>query len=324
MVTKIEFKIKMPYNENANKIKQNMNIYQLPNLDEAVLSALKLFAKKRPPLTASPSAFPIVIGSGNAFNAGQVMFGKQLAFFASETNFRQIAATIKPLVKKGVITEAIIISASSEKDSIWEIELAKKLKLRTTLFTCNADSPAAARADKIIVFDKLPEPYSYNTATYLGMILGLTKEDPKKINSFIKKLRLPTNFIKYSAYAFILPDEFGAVAPMLEIKRHEIFGPHLSIRAFSYGEARHAKFINGWKKELVISLGKNDYFGLPGSRWEINLPAHAQAGLVMALTYYLIGKIQAGKKPYFKKNISHYCKKGPLAYGQKEPFDIIV
>lgn len=324
MVAKIEFKIKMPYNENINKIKQNMNISQLPNLDEIVLNSLNLFIKKQPPTVDSLSSFPIIIGSGNAYNAGQVIFGKKPALFANETNFRPMSEAIKPLIKKGIITQAIIISASGEKDSVWEIELAKKIKLQTILFTCNGSSSAAALADKVVVFDKLPEPYSYNTSTYLGMILGATKENPAKIKSFIKKLRLPKNFHNYSAYVFILPDQFGPIAPMLEIKRHELFGPHLSIRAFSYGEARHAKFINEWEKELVISLGKNEFFGSTNSRWEITLPAQANNGLVMALGYYLIGQIQATKKSYFKKNISHYCQKGPLAYGQKEPFNIIV
>jgi hypothetical protein len=43
---------------------------------------------------------------------------------------------------------------------------------------------------------------------------------------------------------------------MLDIKRHELFGPKVSLRAFSFGEARHAKFVIRDKKELVISFGK--------------------------------------------------------------------
>ncbi len=314
----------MPYNENTNKIKQNMNILNLPSLDKAVLNSLDYFIKKYPPTIKTRISFPVIIGSGNAYNAGQVMFGGQPALFANESNFRALAQNLKPLIKKGSITQAIIISASGEKDSVWEIELAKKMNLKTTLLTCNGLSSAAAIAEKVIVFDKLPEPYTYNTSTYLGMIIGASQEDPKKIKSFLKKLNFPKSFENYSAYSFIIPDEFAAVAPMIEIKKHELFGPHLSIRAFSYGEARHAKFINEWDKELVISLGENKFFGAPDSRWKISLPGDTASGLIMALTYYIVGQIQLAKKPYFKKNIANYCKKGPLAYGQKEPFKVIV
>ena len=44
----------------------------------------------------------------------------------------------------------------------------------------------------------------------------------------------------------------------------------------------------------------------------------------MALSYYLIGKIQESKPPYFKKNIAAFCHEGPKAYGSSKSFDIIV
>jgi hypothetical protein len=111
---------------------------------------------------------------------------------------------------------------------------------------------------------------------------------------------------------------------MLEIKRNELFGPYLSLRAFSFGEARHAKFVNNSDKELIISLGENKYFGLKKNRYEIKIPKNAGNSLIMALTYYLIGKIQAAKPPYFKKNIASFCQTGPLAYGSHKAFEVIV
>jgi hypothetical protein len=111
---------------------------------------------------------------------------------------------------------------------------------------------------------------------------------------------------------------------MLEIKRHELFGSCLSLRAFSFGEARHAKFVNNSDKELVISFGKNKYFGLKKKRWEIKSAADVKAGLIMTLSYYLIGLIQKNKTPYFKKNIAKFCQTGPQAYGGNKPFPVIV
>ena len=111
---------------------------------------------------------------------------------------------------------------------------------------------------------------------------------------------------------------------MLNIKRHELFGPRLSLRAFSYSEARHAKFVIPGNKELVISFEKNKYFGKKENRWEIKLPANSDQALMMSVAYFLIGKIQKSKPPYFKKNIVQYCQEGPLAYGDKKPFPVIV
>ena len=111
---------------------------------------------------------------------------------------------------------------------------------------------------------------------------------------------------------------------MLEIKRNELFGPYISLRAFSFGEARHAKFVNNSTKELVISFGENKYFGLKENRLEIKLPKNAGYSLVFTLSYYLIGKIQEIKPPYFKRNVAAFCQDAPEAYGSSKPFDVIV
>jgi hypothetical protein len=303
-----------------------MKTANLPNLNESVMTALDFFIKNKPPrLDLKRFEFPIVVGSGNAYNTGMAIFGNQPAIVASESNFKQILKNYQTLIKARKITQALIISASGEKDSVWATKLAKQYGLKTTLLTCGADSSAARLAEKIIVYKKLPEPYTYNTSTYLGMFLAASGEKAADIKKFISRLKLSKKLASYQAYAFILPDEFAAITPMLEIKRHELFGPHLSLRAFTAGEARHAKFVHPWDKELVISLGKNKYFGVKESRLEIKLPRRARIGLIMALTYYIVGLIQETKPPYFRKNIAGYCRDyGYKAYGQKKPFTIIV
>jgi len=299
-----------------------MTKYKIKSLAEIVLAALDLFSKNRPPvLKTSDFKFPLVVGSGNAIHTGRIIFGDTAAIYATESDFKEALKKYASLKISGVI----IISASGEKDSIWEIELAKKAGLKTVLLTCSPDSSADKIADKVIVYKKLPEPYTYNTSTYLGMILSSTGENPENIKKFIKKLKVPRAFKQYQSYSFVLPDKFGAIAPMLDIKRHELFGPKVSLRAFSFGEARHAKFVIRDKKELVISFGKNLYFGEPSSRWEINLPDSSDSGMVMSVCYYLIGLIQNSKPDYFKKNISRFCNDdGYKAYGAAKPFDVIV
>ncbi len=302
-----------------------MKITQLPNLDESVMQALDFFKSNAPAkLNLKTGVWRFVVGSGNAYNTGKIIFKGQPAIFASESDFLEKLSAYKSLIKSGVIKEALIISASGEKDATWEIAAAKKSGLKTTLMTCSPQSSGAKIADLVIPYRKIAEPQTYNISTYLGMIMSISGEKAQNIQATIKKLRLPKNYTTYNAYTFVLPDEFAEITPMLEIKRHELFGPHLSLRAFSAGEARHAKFVMPWEKELVISLEENKYFGLKEHRFQVKMPRSYGPGLVMALTYYLIGQIQKAKTPYYKKNIAKYCVEGPKAYGKKEPFEVVV
>lgn len=300
---------------------------KLINLDENVIQALDFFIAHQPPrLNLSQFKLPFVVGSGNAFNTGKIIFSGRSAIFADESEFKSQIKSFLPAIKKKLITQALVISASGEKDSVWEVELAQKSGLKTTLLTCVKDSGAAQIANQVLVYRSIAEPYTYNVSTYMGMILSTTREKPAQIKKYIKNLKLPLKYGQYQSFSFVLPDKYLHICPMLDIKKSELFGSQLSLRAFSQGHARHAKFVIPWEKELVISLGaKNQYFGHPRHRLDIKLPAFASFATVLALTYYLIGKIQAGKTPYFKNNIKAYCLDyGPKAYGKDKPFDIMV
>lgn len=300
--------------------------YKIKSLDEITLAALDFFSKNEPPhFDHHKFKFPLVIGSGNAYCTGKIIFSGQAAIYASESDFKEIVKQYEPLIKDKTITEAVVISASGEKDSVWELELAKKSGLKTILLTCSPNSTAAKIADQVLTYHKLPEPYTYNTSTYLGMILSATSEKAEIIRKNLKKIKIPKKFKQYQAYSFILPDRFANLAPMLETKRHELFGAKVSLRAFSFGEARHAKFVVRDKKELVISFGSNKYFGEPAARWELKLDDKADFGLLMATCYYLIGLIQKSKPDYFKKNIIRFCNNdGYKAYNSTQPFEVIV
>ncbi len=299
----------------------------IPTLDQIVLATLEFFLSNPPPsLDLSKFSLPFVVGSGNAINTGNILFSKQAAVFADESNFKSQVAAYKAVIDKGLITDAVIISASGEKDSVWELELAKEMKLKTTLLTCKPESSAAKIADKVFTYKSIAEPYTYNTSTYLGMILSTTGEQVTEIQKLISSITTPNGFIDYESFAFVLPDAYLAVTPMIEIKGNELFGPHLQIRAYPEGHARHAKFVHPWEKELVIGIGvENTIFGQVDNRWNIALPESASFGTVLALTYYLCGLIQKAKPPYFIENIPNYCADyGPKAYGKPGTFEVIV
>lgn len=296
-------------------------------MDQAVTNALNLFIENKPPkLDLEKYSLPFVVGSGNAYNTGMILFSDKAAIFADESNFKSLIESYRPVIEKGLVTEAIVISASGEKDSVWEIELAKKYGLHTTLLTCSPESSATKIADKVLTYRKAAEPYTYNTSTYLGIILSATQENPEEIKSLVEKIELPENFAKYGSYAFVLPDRFASICPMLDIKKSELFGPFLSLRAFPEGHARHAKFVIPTEKELVISINsKNEYFGNPNNRWQIEIPENSSFGTILCLTYFIVGKIQETKPAYFKENITNYCNDyGPKAYGKNTPFEVIV
>ncbi len=300
---------------------------EIPTLNQTVLDTLTFFAEHKPsPFNIRDYNLPFVVGSGNALSTGKIIFSNKAAIFADESSFRSEIDSYQRIIEKGLISQTVVISASGEKDSVWEVELAKEKGLKTTLLTCKTQSTAAKIADEVFPCRSISEPYTYNTSTYLGMILASTQEDPKQILDFIQELQIPKNLPKYEAYSFVLADTYINICPMVVVKRDELFGPHLMIRSFTFGHARHAKFVHPWSHELVISVGEeNKYFGHQDNRWDITLPQFASFGTVMALCYYLCGVIQEAKYPYFKENVAAFCNDyGPKAYGREQKFEVIV
>ncbi len=317
--------MKLSNNEKRNE--ESSNMQDIPNLSDIVIQTLDFFSQNPPPpLDLSKFTLPFVVGSGNAYNTGTIIFSKQAAIFADESNFKQVLPAFQKAIETKLITQAVIISASGGKDSVWEVEQAKKHGLKTTLLTTKGNSEAAKIADEVIVYKSIPEPYTYNTSTYMGMILSATGENPQVIKSYLNTIIFPDNFDSYKAYSFVLSDMFGNICPMLDIKKDELFGPHLGLRAFPQGHARHAKYVIRSKDELVISIGeKNEYFGDPENRWDIFPPKDIGFAEIMALTYFIVGKMQKAKQQYFKENIANYVNDyGPKAYGSEKPFDLIV
>lgn len=299
----------------------------LPTLDAIVFDTLDFFIKTPPPsFDVSKYSMPFVVGSGNAINTGKILFSHQAAIFADESSFKSVVSSYKTAIEKGLVTDAVILSASGEKDSVWEIELAKKMKLKTTLLTCKPQSSSAKIADFVYSYKSIAEPYTYNTSTYLGMVLSATGESAEAIKKYVQSVAIPEGFNDYISYAFVVPDAFINVTPMIDIKGHELFGPHVMVRAFPEGHARHAKFVHPWEKELVIQIGvENAYFGDPKHRMHISLPAEAKSGLMIALTYYLCGLIQKAKPDYYMQDIERYCNDyGPKAYGKDGVFEVLV
>ena len=203
--------------------------------------------------------------------------------------------------------------------------IAKAVKERglTCLLLTNNPEPAAAKyvsADNVFIFPRNREPYTYNTSTYLGMVLSKTAEDPGDIMSHIMsevEPKLLRNLGAYGSFVFVIPARFAPVVPMVRTKFDELFGPYVQGRVFTDEEIKHAKTVVTSGDELFISIGvENQDHGLSKNRLSIPLPRSADFVAVLAICYYLVGAIQKEHPPYFKNNIVEYTKLTSKIFGQ--------
>jgi hypothetical protein len=300
-------------------VKTDFNPYSLPDLHHVVLDALRLFTSKGVPhLHLGNYRRPIVVGSGNAANTGKILFHDKDAIFGDESNFKEELLAIH------AIDGAILISASGGKHAPIIAKFLRKKNIETRLLTCTADCPAKKfiDPDKFFLFPEQREPYTYNVSTYLGMILGKTKEDPAKILRFIEKEVAPkindARMQKFHSFFIIVPERFDAIREMLAIKFDELFGPKISKRVYTFEQTKHAKTVVPSSTELFISFGEpNKTFGDERARLLIPLPKDADYGAMMAISYYVVGRLQAQHPPWFKQNIVEYCKKSSKDFGMK-------
>ncbi|UCG55912.1 MAG: hypothetical protein JSU70_13695 [Phycisphaerales bacterium] len=297
----------------------------LIDLDQCVLNALEFFASPRgrlPELKLDEFGRPLVVGSGNAAAAGKIVFADQDAVFADESGYRQALQTVKS------IDGVVLFSASGGKHApvIAKYLGSRGKRLPLWLVTCNKKAKAKKHVDKMIAFPYLPEPYTYNTTTYMGMILAKTGENTGAILRHIKRevdpaLRdLPQSLANFDAFMLLVPEKFDLVRIMLTTKFVELFGRRIARDVFTWEQAKHATTVIEADKELFISFGrKNTWWGK--HRLHIPLPAGADYGAMMAIGYYVIGKIQAQNLPWFKESIGPFCKNASKLFGQTlKPF----
>lgn len=284
---------------------------ELIDLDQAVINALRLFREESVPSLAIPEyKRPIVLGSGNAFVTARMLFHDRDAVFADEGSYVEKLRAVKG------IDGAVLISASGAKHAPVIARDLRKQRVETNLLTCNPDAPAEKFCRRVFVYPRAPEPYTYNTSTYLGMLLGSTGEDPGKMLAFIERRIDPLlkRMRKYDAYSVIVPPELQLACDMFSTKFDELFGPMVNGRVFSSEQAKHSKDIVRSDKELFVSFGFNNrFFGR--KRLNLPLPRNVDYAGMMAIGYYVIGRVQRLHPPYFKNNIRSYIRRASDYFG---------
>lgn len=289
---------------------------ELPDLDIAALGALELFREAAlPSIDIHRFVRPIVIGSGNAAVTGQILFAGIDAVFADESGYKKRLETI------GGIDGAFVISASGSKHAGGIVSHLSSKGIPTVLFTNNPHAPAKELLPhgSTYTFPKNREPYTYNTSTYMGMLLSCTHEDPSKILSYIGTEfvpQIPDGLSAYTAFYFIIPERFAIMAEMFETKFNELFGPMVPFRVFTNEQTKHAKTVIPLETELFVSFGEDHpYYGRKGGRLFIEVPDWMEAAGFMALVYTFIGNIQKQLPPYYKEHIVEYTKEVSLVFG---------
>lgn len=289
----------------------------LPDLDEVVMGTLAyLEGISLDSFSVSAHRRPLVVGSGNAVSAAQLLFRNTDAMVVEEGEFESYCA-------RGIYDSVYVVSASGSKHAIDITEKSLKSNLPTYLITSTDHSPAARMLDPdhVFLFPHIREPYTYNTSTYLGMIMGQERTSPERIRFFIENQVAPAlpSFGLYRAFLFSLPPEFAPLRRMFETKFHELFGPHLVGQAFTTEEVKHAKTVVTSIDQCFISFGVENRYGAPGFRFTVPVPSDVTAGELLAVGYFIIGAIQKAHRPYFKEHIHAYVKEASAVFDQTVP-----
>lgn len=300
-------------------ILNTFDIKTIPDLDVAVLGALELFQKRRvPKVDVNMYAYPLVVGSGNAEATGKIIFEERNAVFASESNYEKKISRIER------IDGVVLISASGGKHAPIIARRARELGKHVTLITNTPNSPALQELDRAhaydeYVFPKNREPYTYNTSTYMGIILGYTGEDPAAIYTFIREkitVGMFPDLSRYDKFYLIVPPQFSGIIRMLQVKFIELFGRRIARDVETSEYVKHATTVVP-SDELFISFGEeNKSAGKPEKRLHIPLPDNAGYAAMMAVGYYTIAQIQKQHPQYFKDNIVAYAEGASKIFGQ--------
>ena len=289
---------------------RKFDINSLPSLDTVVLGALEMLSTEHVPnVDITTVKRPLVVGSGNAEATGRIIFAETDAVFASESSVDDKLAHIHD------IDEVIVVSASGGKHAPIIARKARDAGKHVTLITNTPNSPAQQELSDseltALVFPKNREPYTYNTSTYMSMILGLTHEDPAAIKQFIEErvdtMQFP-DFSQFTKYYLIVPPEFTDIIRMLNVKFIELFGRNIARDVETSEYVRHATTV-AESNELFIAFGEpNTTWGKPENRVNVPLPEGAGYVAMMAIGYYTVAQIQKAQPQYFKQNIAAYCQ----------------
>jgi hypothetical protein len=142
----------------------------------------------------------------------------------------------------------------------------------------------------------------------MGWILANSGEDPKEIHQFITEQvapAIPSNIGSYFGYLLVTPNHLASVNALFETKFIELFGRTVARDVKTFEELKHAITVVPSEQELCIRFGEGNVI-FEHDMTTIPLPENCGPATLMAIGYYVIGHIQKGMPPYFKRHIREY------------------
>lgn len=292
----------------------------LPNLDVITCAALEFFSEQTlPQIDTTQFKRPLVVGSGNALPTGMLMFRSVDAVYADEGSIRDV------LARTPSIDAVYVISASGSKHAVGITQALLEVGLPVFLVTSQNNAPAAKELiqEHVMVTPHIREPYTYNTSTYLGMLLASAPEQTRNVLEHIEREvfpRIDETLAEFSTFTLIVRPEFEAHRAMFQTKFDELFGPMLHGRVFTESELLHAKTVVSSDSEYFIEFGTTSKLPLPPERHRtIPLPSPVGPAAMLAIGYVVIGRLQELFPPYFKDHIRTYVADASTAFNQNIP-----
>ncbi len=304
------------------KILENQTENNLASLKEAVLWALELFILEwKKEIKLKNFKRRVVVGSGNAIVTWKVIFQWTDVIFADENNYKQA-------IKMPNVDWVTILSASGWKHSSIIAKDVLEIWLETELITCTKNSKTEkiiktpplsetplekGRKNKknynIVITPKNPEPYTYNTSTYMWWILAFTKENPEEIYDFLindlEKQLKDFDFSKYNSFLFALDSQFSNVWNLIDTKFIELFWRKVARDIKTFEQLKHAVTVVSSETELLIKFSEKEVF-FENDILELKIPENIDKAWMMAIWYYIVWFIQNSREQFFKKNIKNY------------------
>ncbi len=292
----------------------------IPDLDIVLLGALEKFMRDGMSTVDFPQfKKPLIGASVNALTTAKMLFGERAQYVDENTQ----KDSLKELSDS--CDGAIVFSASGGKHAPILAKEFMNLGLETYVVTCTNNSQAqeVVGIKKTIITKKNREPYTYNTSTYLGWMFSgnqMNIDDVKSLYDFIiheVEPSIPKNIHEYFGYYLLVPNYGGYVGNLFDVKFEELFGTLVPWQTHTFETSKHAKTVIAPQYCLAFGDGELPVHVYPETTFRVPLPRNCTNAHLMAIGYYVIGKIQKGKHPYFKESLKSYVlenkKKGEFA-----------
>ena len=302
------------------EIMEKFDENSIPDLDIVLLGALEKFLRDGLSEIEFPKfKNPLVGASVNALTTAKMLLGSTASYVDENTSDSDLKSI------SSHCDGAIVFSASGGKHAPIIAKKFQDLGLDTYVVTCVQGSQAEeiVGSEKTIVTKKNREPYTYNTSTYLGWTLSGEAATNKKIkelyNFILEKVDpiISKNIHEHFGYYLLVPNNAGYVGNLFDVKYEELFGTLVPWQTHTFETSKHAKTVIAPQYCLAFGEGDLPVHIYNENTCRIPLPRNFTQADIMAIGYYVIGKIQKGKHPYFKESIKDYIegnkKKGKFA-----------